>query len=366
MTIPHVRICIVGFGSIARTHACALAALPVVRDLPFRPLLAAIVSDRPAAVARDAAALGVPVLTLAEALADPELTAFDVTTRNAQHLAQAGAVLRAGRPLYVEKPIGRTPAEAAELAQLAAASPAPTHVGLVMRYHPAVIEARALLRVGGIGEVRQVRFGLFHGSYLDPARPISWRLQAAEAGGGAMLDLGLHVVDLVCFLLGEPELLAARHATFVPRRPDGLGGTREVDVDDWAWAELRVPGGAHVTVEASRIAFGAEGAPFELYGTEGSLVANLERVAPLRFTRFDGAEATWRKRAGADPEAHAVAALLPPSRLTLGSFVDSHLASLHHFVLRVAGSDPVPGWAPTPHDAAIAEALVAAIAPISG
>ena len=220
MTPPELRICLVGFGSIARTHASALAALPSVRALPFRPVLAAIVSDRPADVAADAALLGARVLTLDEALADASLDVFDVTTRNVRHLDQAGAILRAGQPLYLEKPIGRMPEEADALAALAAASAAPSQVGLVIRYATAVVEARALLRAGVIGELRQARLGLFHGSYLDPARPISWRLQADQAGGGAMLDLGLHLVDLLRFLFGEPELLAARHATFLVGRPD--------------------------------------------------------------------------------------------------------------------------------------------------
>ena len=85
MTPPELRICLVGFGSIARTHASALAALPFVRALPFRPVLAAIVSDRPADVAADAALLGARVLTLDEALADASLDVFDVTTRNVRH-----------------------------------------------------------------------------------------------------------------------------------------------------------------------------------------------------------------------------------------------------------------------------------------
>ena len=365
MTPPELRICLVGFGSIARTHASALAALPSVRALPFRPVLAAIVSDRPDDVAADAAVLGARVLTLDEALADTGLDAFDVTTRNVRHLHQAGAILRAGRPLYVEKPIGRTPEEADALAALAAGSAAPSQAGLTTRYAAAVVETRSLLRTGAIGELRQARLGLFHGSYLDPARPISWRLQAAQAGGGAMLDLGLHLVDLLRFLFGEPELLAARHATFIADRPDGIGGERSVDVDDWAWAEVRLPGGARATIEASRISLGAEGEPLQLYGSEGSLVAELTTGQSPRLHRFDAREAEFRGRAAADPELQAIRDLRPPARLTLGPFVDAKAAALHHFLLRVMGTDPSPGLAPTLADSAAAERIVAAIAAAS-
>lgn len=361
MSLPELRICLVGFGSIARTHASALAALPTVRSLPFRPIVAAIATDRPDQVAPDAAALGARVCSLEDALADPGIDAFDVTSRNVRHLAQAGAILRAGRPLYLEKPVGRTPDEATELAHLAAGSPAVSQVGLVSRYAPAIVEAWALLRAGAIGDLRQARLGLFHGSYLDPARPTSWRLLAAEAGGGAMLDLGLHLVDLVRFLFGPPDLLAARHATFVRERAEAGGGLRQVDVDDWAWAEVQLPGGGRATLEASRVSLGAEGEPFELYGTEGSLVADLEDGRPPRLRRFDGREAEYHRRAAGDASGRALAGLLPPPRLTLGPFVDGHAASIHHFLLRVAGSDPVQGYAPTLADSAAAERLVAAI-----
>ena len=366
MNPPELRVCLVGLGSIARTHAAALAALPTVRPLPFRPLLVAIVSDRPTEVAGDAAVLGARVLSLDEALADATIDAFDVTSSNDRHLDQAGAILRAGRPLYLEKPIGRTPAEADLLAALAATSPAPSQAGFVTRYAAAVIEVHAMLRAGAIGELRQARLGLFHGSYLDPARPISWRQQAARAGGGAMLDLGLHLVDLLRLLFGEPVLLAARHATFVAERPDGRGGRAPVDVDDWAWAEIGLPGGRRATVEASRVSLGAEAEPLELYGSEGSLVADLEDGRPPRLVRFDGREAEFRRRAAADPELRALADLRPPARLTLGPFVDGHAAGLHHFLLRVRGRDPVPGFAPTLADSAAAERLVADITAAPG
>ena len=361
-----VRICLVGFGSIARTHASALAALPTVRPLPFRPVLAAIVTERPDDVAADAARLGARLLTLEHALADPAIDAFDVASRNDRHLEQAGAILRAGRPLYLEKPVRRTPDEASTLTDLAARSPAVAQAGLVTRYTTTALAARSLVRAGAIGELRQARLGIFHGSYLDPARPTSWRLEAAAAGGGAMLDLGLHLVDLVRFLFGEPRLLAARHATFVPERPDGSGGRRAVDVDDWCWAELGLPGGARVTVEASRVALGAEGEPFELYGSEGSLVGDLGDGRPLRLQRFDGREAEFRARADGDPQLRAVRDLRPPARLTLGPFVDAHAAALHHFLLRSLERDPLPGFAPTLSDSAAAERLVADMTGTSG
>jgi predicted dehydrogenase len=363
MSIPTVAVGIVGFGSIAKSHLSALKALPVVRDLSFRPVVSVVVSERAELLHRDVASLGVTrmVSSLEEALADPELTLIDVTSRNDSHAASARAALEARRALYLEKPIGRTAEEARALSAMAAAMPRPSQAGLVLRYEPAVVTARALLRQGAIGAPRHGRMASFHGSYLDPARPISWRLRSATAGGGAMLDLGLHLIDAARFLLGDARLVASSARTIVPQRPTEDGGSAAVDVDDWAWAELEFGDELRVTIEASRISYGAEGMPFELYGTEGSLVGDL-RSGQLALNRFDGAEQDYRRRAATDRFVQAVEALRPPSRLSLGSFVDLHAAALHHACRRAIGDDPAPGLAPTLADSAAAELLAHAIA----
>jgi predicted dehydrogenase len=326
-----------------------------------RPVIAAVVTERAESVRPEVAGLGVErtVSSLDEALGDPTLDLVDVTSRNDQHAPAARAALAAGRAVYVEKPIGLDAAEAHAIAALADVSSRPGQAGLVMRYDPAIVMARALVRLGAIGEPRHGRMGSFHGSYLDPARPMSWRLRRATAGGGAMLDLGLHLIDAARFVLGEAALISARARTIVPRRPAEGGATGTVDVEDWAWAELAF-GDARVTIEASRVAYGAEAMPFELFGTDGSLVGDLRR-GEIQLSRFDGRQDEYRRQAAADPFVTAVAALRPPARLSLGSFVDLHAAALHHALRRTLGDDPAPGLAPTLADSAAAEALAHAV-----
>lgn len=361
-SLPSVGIAIVGYGSIARSHLAAIRALPAVRDLGLRPFVSAIVTRRPEAVRREAEALGVGrvVSTLDEALGDSTVELVDIASRNDQHAADAGAAFAAGRSVYVEKPIGRTPDEASAIARMAAESSRASQAGLVLRYEPAVVTARALLQHGAIGVPRHGRLCSLHGSYLDPARPISWRLRHESAGGGAMLDLGLHLIDAARFLLGEARLLASSARTIVGERPDADGAMTDVDVDDWAWAELEYADEMRLTIEASRVAYGAEGMPFELFGTSGSLVGDL-RTGRLELRRFDGGEATYRSQAADDTFVRAVEALRPPPRLTLGSFVDLHAAALHHAMRRAIDDDPAPGLAPTLADSAVAETLSQAI-----
>jgi predicted dehydrogenase len=362
VSIPSVRVAIVGFGSIARTHASALVALPATRQLGVRPVLAAIVTERPEPVRREVAPLGVEriVPTIDEALTDDTLSLIDVTSRNDQHAAAARAAFAAGRAVYVEKPIGRSAEEAHAVAGLAEGSPRASQAGLVLRYDPGLVLARALVKLGAIGVPRHGRLGSFHGSYLDPARPFSWRMSSETAGGGAMLDLGLHLIDAARFLLGKARLVASSSRTIVTERPAGDGSTARVDVDDWAWAELRFGAELRLTIEASRVAYGADAMPFELFGSEGSLVGDL-RAGRLELRRFDGGEEAYRERAADDAFVKAVRALRPPPRLTLGSFVDLHAAALHHALRRTIGDDPAPGLAPTLADSAAAEELAHAI-----
>jgi predicted dehydrogenase len=358
-------IAIIGFGSIARTHISALAAMPAVVDVPFRPVVHTLVTQRADQVRREAAALGIQRVTssLDEAIADPNLRAFDVTTVNVHHVRDASPVLKASRPLYIEKPVGRTAAEATQLAEMAGRSAAPAQVGLVNRYHPGVVQVRSLFRAGAIGELRHARLEILHGSYLDASRPISWRLQKALAGGGAMMDLGVHLVDMARFLFGELTVAAARSRTVVKERPDGSGGVIPVDVDDWAWAELRTAGDAAVTIETSRITLGAEANTFAFYGSQGSLVGRLDNQTRPVLTRFDSTESSYWRMLDAESEVKTLLSLSPPSRLSLGVYVDTHLASLHHFLRRVMGADPMPGYGASLADSAAAEQLVAKITP---
>jgi predicted dehydrogenase len=109
------------------------------------------------------------------------------------------------------------------------------------------------------------------------------------------------------------------------------------------------PAGVPGVVETSRIALGAECCRIELYGTNGSIVCDLHHELEPRVQTF---------RPGPAVAAPAMLQYLPPARLSLGSFMDAHQASLYHFMLRCAGSDPTPGWAPRFTDSLAAERLV--------
>jgi predicted dehydrogenase len=146
------------------------------------------------------------------------------------------------------------------------------------RFVPAVRLAREMIEAGELGQIYH-----FRGSYLqdwnaDPAAPMSWRLQADDAGSGALGDLGSHVIDLARYLVGEIASVSATTARFVGDRPGG-----QVSVDDAFEAVIEFEAGAVGTLEASRFCLGRKNAlTWEVNGAKGSLRFDLERLNELQ------------------------------------------------------------------------------------
>ncbi|HYF77657.1 MAG TPA: Gfo/Idh/MocA family oxidoreductase [Symbiobacteriaceae bacterium] len=380
-----IRIGFDAWGSIARTHAVGLRALPVLfPDLPFRPVLHAVATRNPAkneAWVRQAGFGGV-VGSALDLVNDPAVDAIDICTPNALHTETAIAAWRAGKAIYCEKPLAEDLAGAMRMAEAyraAAGAPgagvptgasdpvaaggnraAASQVAFTLRFWPAVARAKDMLADGRLGRILSFRGRMVHGGYLDPNRAYSWRLDRALAGGGALVDLGIHLVDLVHFLLGPMADLEARMRTFVPERPapDRPGGRARVEVDDWAELTCTLKSGAVGTIEATRGGDGQEETVLEIFGSEGSLriSSNVGNIFPQWFERPTG---TMHERNGEKPGPYlrALLTVLPPARLTMGSFVDAHTASLHWWLRRIAE----PAWAEgqPPLAATIADGLAA-------
>ncbi|HLN64239.1 MAG TPA: Gfo/Idh/MocA family oxidoreductase [Symbiobacteriaceae bacterium] len=344
--MKEIKLAVVGLGAIARTHIGAMRALPTVRKPEVMPVLHTLVTRRPADVMDEAKAMGFAVVTddLEAALANVD--AVDICTPNALHRGAVEAAVAAGKAIYCEKPLSSNLADATAMAEAVAASGVVAQVALNYRYHPAVLRLKALLDAGAIGELFQFRVTYNHSGYLNAQVNKGWRSQAELSGGGALLDLGVHAIDFMQLLVGPLWLHHAETRTLVRQRVN----VSNVSVDDWALLHVETEAGVPGVVETSRVALGAECQRVELYGAKGSLVVDLATEGEPRLCAFDGTA----------PVVASIPAtrLLPPARLSLGRFVDTHQASLYHFLLRVAGVDPAPGWAPGFADALAAERLV--------
>jgi predicted dehydrogenase len=179
--------------------------------------------------------------------------------------------------------------------------------GFNYRRVPAVALARQLVTEGRIGQLRHVRATYLQDWLVDPASPLSWRLQRERAGSGALGDLGSHIVDLAQYLTGELIAgVSAATATFVGERPlPGSARSGPVTVDDAAVFTARLGSGALGTFEATRFASGRKNQlRIELNGERGSLAFDLERLNELEFfdRAGDSAEAGFRRILVTEPE----------------------------------------------------------------
>lgn len=245
-----------------------------------------------------------------ELLANPEVDVVSICSPNFLHREMALAAVAAGKPFWIEKPMGAGPADSQAIAEAVAAADLPTAVGFNYRHAPAVEHARSLVKSGDIGEVRNIHVWLNADYSADPDAPRTWRYERAKAGTGVLGDLLSHGTDLAQYLVGAAESISAVTKTFVkdrwPVAGGGIGHRVQADLssarlpvenEDFAALLVRFRSGAVGTFESSRIAVGPRcDYGFEVYGAQGTLRWDFERMneidvclkqagAPYGFTR---------------------------------------------------------------------------------
>lgn len=341
-------VAVIGYSFMGRAHSNAwrnvgafFPGLPPVRQQ--------VLVGRDAGAVKEAAARygwAESATDWADVVTRDDIDVVDICTPGESHHAITLAALAAGKHVLVEKPLANSVEQAEEMvaaAERAAGSGARSMVGFNYRRVPALELARRLVADGRIGAVRQVRASYLQDWLVDSAAPMTWRLRRESAGSGVLGDLGSHVVDLVQHLTGSPVQTASGHLrTFVPSR-QGPDGPEQVTVDDAAWATLQLESGAVASVEVSRMATGRKnGLTLELYGEDGSLAFDLERLNELWVQ--DGRTAGAQRVVVTEPEHPWLGAWWPPGHV---------LGWDHTFTIQAAellgsiadGSPPRPSFA---------------------
>jgi predicted dehydrogenase len=298
---------LISVGWMGKLHSRAYQALPVVYpELGIRPRLvhaADTAADR-ADYAREILGYARAGTDYREVLADPEVDVVSICAPNLLHREIGIAAARAGKPFWIEKPVGRDASDTAAVAAHARAAGVITSIGYNYRHVPAVERVRELIAAGELGRITNVRAVFFNSYAAEPNGALSWRFRRDLAGSGALGDLLSHVVDLMQYVVAPIEAVSSLLSTVHTRRPvlpmgsathfavieDGEMG--EVENDDYAAALVRFAdrsagprtGGAVGTLEASRVIVGPHcGLGFEIYGTEGSAAWNFEQMNELQL-----------------------------------------------------------------------------------
>ncbi|SER26409.1 Predicted dehydrogenase [Lentzea albida] len=305
MTTTPLGIAMIGHAFMGAAHSQAWRVAPRFFDLPVHPVMS-VLAGRDADRTRAAAErLGWADSTTdwKSVLDRDDVHVVDICTPGDTHAEIAVAALEAGKHVLCEKPMANSVDEAvamAEAASRAAERGVRAMVGFSYRRVPALGLARDLVAQGRLGRIHHVRAQYLQDWIVDPAAPLSWRLDKDKAGSGALGDIGAHIVDATQFILGDTisEVMGTL-VTFVPERPlatshSGLSGTASdetgpVTVDDAALFLARFGSGALGSFEATRFANGRKNAlRIEVNGSAGSLAFDFEDMNVLEF--FDGTE----------------------------------------------------------------------------
>jgi len=341
-----INVGLIGLGYIGKIHALAYQDIAYCYSSPpVKARLKAVLRSRLDTEREAMQQAGFEVATTdADEFFAQKLDVVDICSPNNLHRQQAERALQAGMAVYCEKPLACNHEDARAMADLAAARKLITQVAFVMRYIPAIRQMKALIDAGELGEIVNFRGHLFHSSYLDRNRPMSWRLRGSESGGGALMDLGAHVVDLAYYLLGPARTVRGMTRTWITDRCTTPGSIEReaVTVDDWAHVTLELGCGAVGVLESTRMAAGASDATgFEVYGSDGSAIFHASHPELVEFHSLKRKQ--WL-RGVLDlppiPGERPTEKVWPSGKYSQGHFMNHHMAAEYDLLMNVADGKP--------------------------
>lgn len=246
------QFAVIGCGLIGRKRVIALG--------PNSPLLYTCDLDASRAAALAQLAPGsTPVTDAAKVFADPRVDAVIISTLNASLAPLALAAIRAGKHVLIEKPGALNAAQLRALREAARATGVRVRLGYNHRYHGALLKARALVDAGAMGPLMFLRARYGHGGRKGYDR--EWRADPALAGGGELIDQGVHLIDLAGWFFGEFPTVEG-HATT---------SFWDMKVDDNAFVSLRTAAGQTAWLHASCTEW-KNMFSLELYGRTGKVI----------------------------------------------------------------------------------------------
>lgn len=343
---------IIGFGFIGKVHAYCHLNMPIFYNPPpLKAKLIAVCSSRQttALAAKEQFNFELATTNYQQILERDDIQIVHCCTPNYLHKDFLIDAMKAGKHIYCDKPLAMSYSEAEEILQASETYDKKFQMTFQYQFFPASMRAKQLIDEGFLGDVYSFRAAYLHAGYIDPNRPITWRLDKSKAGGGALFDLGSHIIDLIYHLLGEFQSVYSLSETFIKERPFKDSTHRaEVNVDDITLMIVRLKNGAIGTIETSRLATGTnDELRFEIHGQKGAIRFNL--MEPNWLEVYDmrdvdspiGGNRGFKKIETVQryPEPGG----FPGPKFSIG-WMRGHVACLHHFLTCIAqDNSPTPG-----------------------
>jgi predicted dehydrogenase len=190
-----IGVAVIGCGFIGAYHARAIMACKNAK-------LVGALSRTSASLKRFTQQIPVPFTTtdIEELAAHPDVDAVAIGTPNRLHAPQTILMLRAGKHVLLEKPMAMNASEGRKIARAAQDRGLRLQIGHNWRYDVEALYLKEVIRKGTLGKIVKTKG---YGIHLNWG-PQGWFTRKSEAGGGALIDMGVHAIDTVSFLLGDP------------------------------------------------------------------------------------------------------------------------------------------------------------------
>jgi predicted dehydrogenase len=204
-----------------------------------------------------------------------ELQAISVCLPNVMHMPVTVAGLEAGKHVLCEKPLATNAEEALKMVEAAEKTGKTLAMSLNFRYQGASLTAKKIIEAGELGEVYYAKTAMLRNNAI----PRGWFHVKEKSGGGPLLDLAAHVLDVTWWLMGKPEPVSASGVTFKKLGVAGKGmgtwgvgyGDGPVDIEDMAVGLIKFQDGQSLFVEVSWALHSPPAQYCHLYGTEGGM-----------------------------------------------------------------------------------------------
>lgn len=281
-----IKIGLIGAGWMGKAHTTAFHNAKMIfgDDMPVFELVSDVSEKQVASFAQN---MGYNHYTTdwMDVVTNPRIDLVDVATPNSMHFDMVKAALENGKHVFCEKPLSLSGEQSRILADLAKEKGVVNYCGFSNLMNPANQYVCNLVQSGKLGKIMRMHATYDQDMLLDPSIPLAWRHINKLAGSGALGDLCSHLLSVSQMILGDMEAVSAVQSIVIPERPLKAGSTEmgKVENDDLITFLVKYKNGAIGDFSSSRVATGRKNYfYYEIQGTEGTVVYNLERMCEVQ------------------------------------------------------------------------------------
>src|SRR5436189_1619968 len=302
--MKELRVGIIGYGFMGRTHSNAFRKVNNFFDLEYQPVLRAVCARDAGKAKRFAETWGYQSVETdwRKLIERDDIDVIDIASPNNTHAEIAIAAAKAGKAILCEKPLAMTGPQAEKMVAAVAKAKVPNMVWYNYRRVPAVTLAKQLIDEGRLGRIFHYRAKFLQDWTISKDLPQGgaglWRLDVKVAGSGVTGDLLAHCIDTAMWLNGTMDSVTATTETFIKQRKHTLTGkVQKVGIDDACAFLCRFANGSLGLFESTRYARGHKALyTLEINGENASIKWDLHDLHRLQYFdhKDEGRVRGWR------------------------------------------------------------------------